>query len=514
MDVPVVVRGELVVPIEALSEQALNLIKSALTFENEERIVAQREGVFGWWDMPEVVILWKIEERRSGTVLVLPRGFAAGLGKGLQSLGYTIAWDDQRVAPQAPDGYYRPFLLRDYQAEAIAALLKAQQGFYKCPAGGGKTVTVLGMAAISGLTTLVIVDKANLLDQWREEAEEFLGLCIDDDGDFFPCSGKVGQGVFNVQPFTIALRQTLHERITEYDATQWWQRWGLTVYDEGHHLAASGLGEISRRCISKVAVGVSATPAKSETKSKIVHALVGPIVHETPRDLLRSKGILMRPSVEQIPTEFAAPFWITHDAHFDKEEGRWVCQVPGCKKKDQHSHRNNYSSWLKKLVENEDRNKQIAAEIVADRGHIHLVPSRQLKHLEALHRACVAAGWDGPTFFIRGEENARGESQEIVRKIRESHEAIIFSTVADEAMNVPPIDRVQIVFPMRQDAAVEQLVGRGERTCEGKTECVVKDWVDVLNDVAMGQAEARELVYRRQGYPITRSHRREKSDGT
>lgn len=516
MQVPVSIKGEIEVHIQDLPPTALDLIKSALSFTNEDKETAKREQVAGWWSMPGTIDLWKIEHRRGGDqVLVMPRGFAAGLGKGLQTLGATISWTDNRVGPRAKPGYFRPFLLRDYQLEAATDMARAEQGFFECPAGGGKTVTLLGLAAHLQLKTLVIVDKADLVEQWREEAFDFLSLGFDPEGrdDLDPETiarlkelvaagretGKIGQSTWNEKDLTIALRQTLWKRIDQLDPTRWWDQWGFTIYDEGHHIAADTLGEIVRRCISRHSIGASATPAKTITKGLIVEALIGPIVHRTSRDVLRQKGILIMPTVIQLPTEFTTTFWPTHDV----EDGV-DCMVEGCPKSGKkHQHRNNYSSALRKLVESKERNAKIAKKIASEPNRIHLVPSRQKKHLDLLKKAIVEAGWEGGLFFLRGEENARGESRKIIREIRsrEHPGSVILSTVAEEALNIPPIDRVHVVFPIRQDGSVEQLVGRGERAAEGKDGCIVYDWVDDA-EVFQGQAYARDNFYRRQGYPV------------
>ncbi len=498
MTLPVRVRGELEINVHELTDDAMKLIKSALTFPNEERENQAREQVPGWWSLPETISLWRIEERRNGTFLCLPRGFARQLVKGMNAIGQAIAWDDQRVKVEAASGYYRMFELRDYQFEAALAMAKANQGFYKCPAGGGKTVTMLGLAAFLNQRTLVIVDKADLVEQWRERAADprFLGLDLDLDA---PRSvGSIAQGVWQERDFTVALRQALWARKAEVDALQFWKQWGLTIFDEGHHLAGDTLGELAREVESAWMLGTSATPAKSETRGKVVHALVGPIIHETSRPLLREKGILMTPRVERIHTTFETHFHITHNVSAFED-----CKVPKCTKQGKnHMHRNNYSSVVSKLTKDADRNALIAKTICENRGHHNLVYSRQLKHLDLMATAVRAEGWDGPIFFLRGEENARKESRDIVRQIESSGESVVFSTVADEALDIPILDRLHLPFPMRQAALVEQVCGRVERASEGKEDAVIYDYADPVKCFE-GQADERDRHYRMMEYPIT-----------
>lgn len=521
------IAGEIELDLDALPQPVLEQIKGALTVKNEDREKALQEKVFGSWDMPEWIELYRAEERRGGErVLCLPRGFAQNLFMGVTAMGHEVEWDDQRTSYPASDGYYVPFTLRPYQLDAVLAMLRAEQGFYEAPAGSGKTTTMLGAFAYANQRTLVIVDKAGLVEQWRARAAQFLGLSTDLSQE--RSVGKIGEGVWEERDLTICLRQTLWARVWELDATDWMAKWGYVLFDEGHHLSADTLAEVCRRCTARLLQGTSATPAKTETQGRVVHSMVGPVVHKTERDVLYQAGVLMRPTVEVVYTGHDDVFWDTHESDADG-----VCKVPDCKKAakgEAHFHRNNYSSCLKKLVESKARNAMIARRIVSDRGHVHLVASRQLKHLDILRKAVEEAGWDGPIYMLRGAENAEGLSQHIAESVifggqwemisyedsdgkdsevwrqttpvgEHGREAVIFSTVADEALDIPPIDRVHVAFPMRQQAATIQLVGRGERVAEGKVDAVIVDYRDRC-DVFAQQGEVRDQTFRYVGYEI------------
>jgi superfamily II DNA or RNA helicase len=536
--VPVIISGELEVRVKDLPDQAYELIRSALTVFNEERQKKLDMRQWGAANDPEWIPLWREERRRGGDhVLLMPRGFAAALNAGMAGLGHQVVWEDRRSRCEAPEGYYQPFLLRDYQLAAAMALLASEQGVYESPAGSGKTITILGALAYANQCAVVIVDKANLLEQWRERASKYLGLSLDLDD---PRSvGKIGEDVWEERPLTIALRQTFWSRLWELEATDWFKRRGAFVVDEVHHAAADTLGEIIRQAGTWLLLGASATPAKTETKGKIVYSLIGPIVARTTRQELYDRGVLVKPVVEAIYTGHDDVFWPAHETERAKgADGQmtWVCQIPNCRKNGtKHSHRDNYSTVLKNLVESPERARLIAQEVVSERGHVHLIPSSQLKHLDILKEACVEAGWDGPIYMLRGEENADGLSQDIataieaggfwelyetkersertnrmvkvvkIRKVSDDmphgREALVFSTVAGEGLDIPPIDRVHIVFPMKQEAATVQLVGRGERITEGKTDSIIKDYRDRCV-VFAEQAMERDRTYRMAGYEV------------
>nr|MBA2724753.1 hypothetical protein [Actinomycetota bacterium] len=204
-----------------------------------------------------------------------------------------------------------------------------------------------------------------------------------------------------------------------------------------------------------------------------------------------------------------AAFHPDHDAEFDVESQNYKCQMRGCKKKVRHGHRNNYSSVLKKLVEDKDRNARIAARVMQDRGqgHKHLIASSQLKHLDLIKKALVAAGWPpDKIWMLRGEENAKGLDQIIVQEVMEADEAVVLSTVAGEALDIPPVDRLLVTFPMRDVGATIQLVGRVERSAPGKDSAIVIDFREPGVDVLESQWEERSRTYRMQGLDIVEAH--------
>lgn len=525
------VGSEITIRIEDLPPGAIEPIRSSLSFENEERRKNQALNIMGWWDLPEVVVMWREETTRAGDHnLVLPRGYATQLVAGLAASGHGVDWVDERARVSSKTGYFRPFDLRDYQMWAVRDMLAAEQGVYKAPAGSGKTVTMLGLMTYLQQRTVVITDKSFLLEQWRERAVRFLDLSLDMGDE--RSIGKIGENVWEERDLTIALRQTLSSRLWEIK-TGWADRVGLLIIEECHHLSGESLQEIVRVFPSAWIFGISATPARTAMQGRVTSVLVGPIVAETSRQLLYDRGVLVRPVLREVRTDLQAVFWRDHSS----VDG--VCEVPDCRKAgSQHSHRNNYSSCLKKLVEDRARNDLVGRTIARERGHVHLVYSRQLKHLELIAKAAAKAGWDGPVYRIRGEENASGDSQNIARaiiaggfwKLDEEksrpavrarggepavpavivwkqtsapvdgvREALVLSTVADEGMDIPPIDRVHMVFPGRQQAATIQIVGRGERVAEGKTEVVVVDYHDHLTDVFDEQYAERLRTYRAQG---------------
>ena len=62
------------------------------------------------------------------------------------------------------------------QEAAVAAMLHHDAGVLCAPTAFGKTVTAAGVIARRGVNTLVLVHRTELLKQWQERLQTFLGV--------------------------------------------------------------------------------------------------------------------------------------------------------------------------------------------------------------------------------------------------------------------------------------------------------------------------------------------------
>jgi superfamily II DNA or RNA helicase len=65
--------------------------------------------------------------------------------------------------------------LRPDQEAAVAAMLRHDIGILCAPTAFGKTVTAAALIARRGVNTLVLVHRTELLKQWQERLQAFLG---------------------------------------------------------------------------------------------------------------------------------------------------------------------------------------------------------------------------------------------------------------------------------------------------------------------------------------------------
>lgn len=490
------IERDLVLRKQDFREDTLNALRGVMTFPNPAKAAAEAENLWGWDEMPDSILLWDENEKE----LYLPRGFAKRLRVGLKNQGYEVSWDDRRAFVEMNEQLrMQPIVFgheRDYQEQAVLKLLAHQQGMWQAPPGAGKTVGILEFARRCGLRTLVIVNKINIADQWAERAMQYLGYEV----------GIIGDGRFDIRDITIATVQTLWSRREELKEESFFDRWGTVVLDECHHLPATTFTHVITQFSAKYRIGVSATPDLSGLLP-IMEATVGEIVETTPKQVLRDRGILVKPQVYVVRTPIKFNFWRTHNPPVKKpgmndQQLRCDFYQAGCRGNGK-IHRNNYQQLVKHLIEDKSRNGTIGsiAAKCALKGRAVLVLSSRLKHLADLREFAIYHGVNAEdAIMFTGEQDAE-ERIAIARRAAKGS-CILFSTIADEAVDIPRLDTLIIAYPGRNTELVKQRVGRIERAHPSKHEAYVIDIEDDIN-LIRGQIEERVRdVYRADGIVV------------
>ncbi len=458
----------------------LREIRAALEFENVEKKRAKKEHQGGWWKMPDRIVMHK---QLGKDRVELPRGFIDQLIQGLDHHGIEFSLKDDRREPEADYSEATEVSLRDYQVDAAASIIRREQGIWQAPPAAGKTVTVLEVIRRLGLRALVIVDKTNIAEQWRERAREHLGIEV----------GLIGDGVWEEKDLTIALQQTLWARREELEKQGFFDKWGFVCLDECHHLPARTFTDTVQRFSSQFRIGVSGTPAKQWHHLPLMEASIGDIFHRTNKDLLRKGGWLMTPKVILTDTSFEKLFWPTHRC--DTKTGK--CGYSFCTRdKAKVVHRNNYTEVIKELITDRERNMGIATQIAGalDEGRCCLVLSKRLGHLDELARITKAlrSTTDG-LYQFTGRQST--EERMEVQAIAEQGSCALFSTIADEALDIPRADTLFLAFPTRNTGTITQQIGRIERPHPDKFDPLVFDYRDPVGVFKAQLRDRMEDVY-------------------
>lgn len=184
------------------------------------------------------------------------------------------------------------FVVRDYQSEAVAALLGDRGpgtgfGTVVLPCGAGKTV--VGMQAMSALATntLVLTTNVAAVHQWMDELLDKTELSPEDIGEY---TGDTK----NIRPVTIATYQVLvwrKDKDSEFPHFDIFRKrkWGLIIYDEVHLLPAP-VFRVTAELQAVRRLGLTATLVREDGREADVFSLVGPKRYDVPWKELESRG--------------------------------------------------------------------------------------------------------------------------------------------------------------------------------------------------------------------------------
>src|SRR5262249_20299497 len=107
--------------------------------------------------------------------LVLPRGMLDTVISLAAQAGSRMNITDDR-SPGTSRDLTCTATLTALQRDAVTEIAKHDLGVLVAPPGAGKTVMACAVIAAHGVSTLILVDRKALADQWRARIGEFLGV--------------------------------------------------------------------------------------------------------------------------------------------------------------------------------------------------------------------------------------------------------------------------------------------------------------------------------------------------
>jgi len=341
------------------------------------------------------------------------------------------------------------------------------------------TVCALNIAHRIGLKTLVIVHKSFLLNQWIERIMEFCGLPRNK-------IGIIRQNKCDVEGKDIVVGMI--QTISRHDYRDKLAGFGLTIYDEAHHVACRSFSRTMMKTGAMYTLALTATPYRSDGLIKIMYWFCGGTIYQE------------KMKVNTNVTVKTIHYKSTNRTLFASKK-RWMLgQV-----------RVDSGKMSTNLCIMKDRNQIIIDMIDHMRKNNPerkiLILSGRINHLEYLKNSidCLIEK-DRKNRLIDDDEHLTyyyvGKCRQSQRAEAEEKGDIIFASyeMAQEGLDIKHLNTVILASPKKD---IIQAIGRVMRTIlkSGDARPLIIDMSDDL-EVIRTWANIRQQVYNRSQYNI------------
>jgi superfamily II DNA or RNA helicase len=425
-----------------------------LTFPNPKWIENEK---YGRWqgNTPEFLECATYQEE-SG-VLVIPRGYVQQLTKLCESRGISYTIDDRRrILPEVD--FESTVKLRPFQLKATREFIHHDFGVLSAPTGSGKTVMALVLIDWFRQPVLVVVHSKELLNQWLDRIETFLGVPRDEIGIIGDGRRRIGDRI------TVALVQSLYKCAEDVAP-----HIGYLIVDECHRAPCRTFTEAVTAFDCKYMLGLSATPWRRDRLSRLIYWYLGDLVYEIKKPGLVETGDALPAEVVWRRTEFEP----TVDPSAE------------------------YTKMLRELTADPGRNALIVSDVVREvrrgRGTILMLSDRKA-HCEALQ--AMLAGKGIMALLLTGDLS-NGERQRVVEAVNAGRVRVLVATgqLIGEGFDCSELSTLFLATPIKFDGRLLQYLGRVLRSAPGKVKARIYDYVDSEVGVLKAAAKTRARVY-------------------
>lgn len=398
----------------------------------------------------------------------LPRGCADDLEALLADLGMRLEVEDQRVIGDALECRFQG-QLTGVQQQAVDSLALHDIGVFVAPPGSGKTVVGANMVARRARSTLVLVHRTQLLEQWIAQLSVFLDLEPREIGQIGGGKRKPN-GLLDVAMIQSLTRSDqLAAKVAGY---------GQVIVDECHHVPAVSFERVMRDARARYLLGLTATPRRRDGHHPILHLQLGPVRFTvSPRSQAARRPFNHRLIVRD--TTFRLP----SDAANAGIQGIY-----------------------RRLTTDDHRNSLILDDVISalEEGRSPLLLTERRDHLH--YFAERLQGLTRNLVILQGGMKARDRRASIrqLATIPAAEERLVLATgrFIGEGFDDARLDTLFLTMPVSWKGTLVQYAGRLHRKCQAKVEVRIIDYRDRNVPMLERMFDKRMKGYRAMGYRL------------
>jgi len=435
-----------------LSNSLINFLKEELNFANTEYFIKTKAGRSTF----ETQRYYKFVEEIDNEVIV-PRGFIGKLIRFCQGNSIKFNFNDKRKKLNSVE-YQFNAQLREHQQSAIETIAKKDFGIIVAPPGSGKTIVGLKIISDRNQPALIIVHRKQLVEQWIERIETFLGIPKHE-------IGRIGQGKSKVgKKITIATIQSLSKELIRPETDGFTNSFGTIIVDECHHIPAKTYRDTIAKLPTYYLYGLTATPFRKYNDGKIIFSHLGDIIIEIkPIEISSYKQakIIIR------NTELDIPF---------------------------NSKTDQFETLSKVLIHDSTRNKLILEDIFIELklGKKVVIITERKDHIDTLNQY-LKQSYETLTLSGDDSESSRNLRWKI---LKEGNYQVLITTgqYFGEGSDLQNANSLFLVYPFAFEGKLIQYIGRVQRSEVTPT---IYDYRDIKIDYLNKLFLKRNTYYRK-----------------
>ncbi|HEY5619229.1 MAG TPA: DEAD/DEAH box helicase family protein [Vicinamibacterales bacterium] len=458
--------NQIYVAKEGLHPGMRNRLLRLAAFQNPEFYKAQAMRV-STYNKPRVIACAEDHPHH----ISLPRGSLDEISQTLKGLGIHPTFRDERCAGRPLDVTFQGEL-RPEQRVAADAILAYDTGVLAATTAFGKTVVGAWLIATRGVSTLVLVHRRQLLDQWVDRLSTFLGIPA-------KSIGRIGggrntpTGLLDVAVIQSLVKQgVVDDRVADY---------GHLIVDECHHLSAHSFERVARQAKARFVLGLSATVARKDGHHPIIFMQCGPVRHRVNARVQAASRPFEHFALVQ-PTSF-------HPA-----------RTPDADKRVE------FQTLYQELVEDDARNRRICADVLesVNAGRSPLVLTERHDHLDRLERELS----QGVRHLIvlragMGRKQRQALSERLAAIPRDEARVLLATgKYVGEGFDDPRLDTLFLTLPVSWRGTIAQYAGRLHRLYDSKREVRIYDYADLNVPMLARMFDRRCRGYEAVGYTV------------